>query len=313
MRISSPLPVFDRGRTAELAALVCCGLLALLVLWLCGRLVWALVPRDDTAFDTRAPHSAADAQAVAQSASIARWHLFGQTPSRPGSGPGAPATTLSLILRGTFAGADPKSGIAVIADAGDGERAYRVGDEISAGVRLARVHADHVVLAHDGIEETLTLPRDSNLAPADAVRPTPATVTGRAAQRVAAATTDSSPAQATAGAPAGREQVIRAPSDWQQTVAQLQQNPADLMRRVQIVPVLDGTRITGMRLAAGSDSALIGRIGLLPGDVVTSVNGRPVDSLASGQQIMASLANAASVRVTVLRNGKPTDITVGLK
>ncbi len=55
---------------------------------------------------------------------------------------------------------------------------------------------------------------------------------------------------------------------------------------------------------------LINQIGLRAGDVVTAVNGAPVDSLARGQQIVESLRSASSARVTVLRDGKPTDVTI---
>jgi S1-C subfamily serine protease len=55
------------------------------------------------------------------------------------------------------------------------------------------------------------------------------------------------------------------------------------------------------------------QIGLRAGDVVTAVNGAPVDSLARGQQIIESLRKAASARVTVMRDGKPTEITISLK
>ena len=292
----------DRVRPAEAAGYACCALLAALVLWLFVRLVWSLLPRGDMALEspTRMRVSAAPAPATQ---SIARWHLFGDTPQRPGAGPGAPATTLSLILRGTFAGNDPRSGMAVIADAGNGERAYRAGDEVQPGVRLGEVHADHVVLLRDGASETLTLPRDSQLRPTDVVRPTPARVTGGAMPL---------PRAGAGAAPTGATHNVKAPADWQQTVSRLRQNPDELMQRVQVVPVLDNGKLAGVRLSAGADSALLSQLGLLPGDVVTSVNGLPVDSLARGQQIMASLGSAQSVRVIVQRNGKPTELTVAL-
>ncbi|MBL0222531.1 MAG: hypothetical protein IPQ17_07315 [Xanthomonadales bacterium] len=72
----------------------------------------------------------------------------------------APTTTLNLSLRGTLADADPRSGIAVIADAQGNERAWRVGEEIVAGVILDEVHSDRVVLKHDGVQEILALARD---------------------------------------------------------------------------------------------------------------------------------------------------------
>lgn len=294
----------DRNRYAEPAAALCCAALAALALWLLVRLLWSLVPRGDAAFDTPPARASADATAHAPAQSVAKWHLFGNTPLRPGSSANAPATTLSLILRGTLAENDPKAGMAVISDAGKDERAFRVGEEVTPGARLAGVYADHVVLSHEGVEESLVLTRDHNLAPADIVKPTPVTVSSRDA--ASAISGGAAPASATASA-------VKAPSDWQQTVARLRQNPDELAKRVQIVPVLDNGKLSGVRLSAGTDAALINQIGLRPGDIVTSVNGLPIDSIARGQEIMSSLRTAASVRVTVLRDGKSADVTVGLQ
>jgi general secretion pathway protein C len=293
----------DRGRYAEPAAALCCAALAALALWLLVRLVWALVPRGDAAFDTAPARNEAAFAGTIPAQSIAKWHLFGNTPLRPGAGPGAPATTLSLILRGTFADRDPKAGIAMIDDPGRGERALKVGDEVAAGARLAAVYPDHVVLEHEGIEESLKLPRDRNLAPTDVVRPTPTTVTSRPVPGAAPSMTQ----------PQGSAQSTRASSDLQQTVARLRHDPDELMRRVPVVPVLDGGKLTGVRLSAGADAALINRIGLRPGDVITSVNGTPIDSFSRAQQIMSGIGNAGSARVTVLRDGKPAEISVSLK
>jgi general secretion pathway protein C len=76
---------------------------------------------------------------------------------------------------------------------------------------------------------------------------------------------------------------------------------------------MDGAKLTGVRVAPGSDAALIGQIGLKSGDVVTAINGAPVDSLARGQQILESLRSASNARVTVLRDGRPTDVVISLK
>jgi len=289
-------------RSFELAALASCALLGALSLWLLVRLVWLLVPRSDAALDGSATRiGSADAGPV-PAQSIAKWHLFGNTPLRAGSGPGSPATTLAMILRGTLADRDPAAGIAVISDAERGEQAFRAGENIAGGVKLARVYADHVVLVHEGVEETLTLTRDQNLQPANIVRPL--SNSARSARANAAAGASSSPATS---------QTTQAPADWQQTVDRLRQNPDELARRVQIVPVLDGGRLTGVRVSAGADIALVNQLGLRAGDIVTAVNGAPVDSIARGQQIVDSLRNAASARVTVLRDGKPTEITISLK
>lgn len=298
------LPGIDRGRYAEPAALVCCIALGALALWLFVRLAWSLVPRGDAAFDS-APARFGGATAPLPAQSIARWHLFGQTPPRPGDDAG-PATMLSLILRGTLAERDPAAGMAVIADAQGSERAYRVGDQV-AGARLAGVYPDHVVIAHAGTRETLKLPRDGNLAPADIVRPTPATVSSRGASQARAAAPRSMPSAAAAN------HGVTAPADWRRTVERLRQDPAELARRVQIVPVITDGRLAGVRLSAGSDAGLMRQIGLRPGDIVTMVNGTPIDSVARGEQIMSSLGSSGPVRITVLRDGKPTALTVVLQ
>ncbi|HEY0178075.1 MAG TPA: PDZ domain-containing protein, partial [Dokdonella sp.] len=105
-----------------------------------------------------------------------------------------------------------------------------------------------------------------------------------------------------------------APADVREAAARLRQDPDELMKRVQIVPVLEGGKLAGVRLSAiGADADLIGKIGLRPGDIVTAVNGAPIDSFARGRQIVSSLQNSSSVQVTVLRDGKPTELTVGLQ
>jgi general secretion pathway protein C len=50
-----------------------------------------------------------------------------------------------------------------------------------------------------------------------------------------------------------------------------------------------------------------------PGSVWTAVTGARVESLARGQHIIEGLRNASSARVTVMRDGRPTDLTISLK
>lgn len=296
-------------RSVELAAMASAAVLGALALWLLVRLIWLLVPRGDAALGGSSMRISDAVAGPVPAQSIAKWHLFGNTPAKPGAGPGAPATTLSMILRGTLADSDPGSGVAVISDGERGENAYRAGETIGSGVKLARVYPDHVILVHDGVEETLTLARDQNLVPGDIVRPGASkSVRSARASNGSNATNAATPATPTNTAP-----TAHAPPNWQQTVDRLRNNPDELARRVQIVPVLDDGKLAGVRVSAGTDMALIDGLGLRAGDIVTAVNGAPVDSIARGQQILDSLRTAASARVTVLRDGKPTEITISLK
>lgn len=288
----------DRGRYAETAGWACCAVFGALASWLLVRLIWQLLPQAEPARAGDTPAAAA-VLAPASTRSVASWHLFGETPRRGGAGADA-ASTLSLILRGTVAESDPKAGLAVVAGTDGGERAFRVGEDVLPGVRLVAVLPDRIVLSRGGAEETLRLPRERTAAPAEAVRAAPAISAGRVPR-----------AAASAAAPG--VQAVRVNGDAQQSLARLRQNPDELIKRVPVVPVLDGGRLAGVRVAAGADAALLGQFGLRTGDVVTAVDGQVVDSFARGQQILSNLAAAKSARVTVLRDGKPVELDVGLQ
>lgn len=294
--------IASRRRAGTAAWLVCaaCGSLAFGLL---VRLVWQFFPHDESAVDEHAV-SAQATPAGAPVPSIASWHLFGDTPRAAGTG-GETASTLGLILRGTVADGDPKAGFAVIAGADGIERSFRIGQEVVPGVRLAGVYADRIALSRGGAEEVLRLPRETNLAPANIVRPVPASVGGRAPQAPVA-----SPGRPQAGT---EQQAVTVSPEAQQTLARLQQDPGELLKRVQAVPVIDGGRLTGVRIAPGTDAALVGLFGLRAGDVVTAVDGQAIDSPARGQQILSSLVSARAARVSVLREGRPVEIRVDLK
>ncbi len=290
------------GRGSERAAMAVCALLVLLAIWLLARVFWLLVPRDDGSTDAPLRSSVS---APSQGVALSRWHLFGAAPARLVSNANAPATSLAWSLRGTLADGDPKTGMAVIADDKGVERAWRAGDEITTGVRLEEVHADRVVLLHEGVQEVLALRRDE--PPPDRVTPIPPAQRGGPRNTAPAAST-TPPVQSFTP-----PNMAHGSLNWEQTMAQVRGDAADIAKRVQVTPVMADGRLAGVRLSATGDAAMLAQFGLRPSDIVTAVNGLPVDSVSRGQQILESLGNADSVRVTVTRDGLPTELTVKLR
>lgn len=286
-----------------LAFVVC----AVLLLWMLARSFWLLVPGDEGL--SAAPLRSAAVASTAPGVSISKWHLFGNSLQQQAMLRNAPTTTLNLSLRGTLADADPHAGIAVIADAQGVERAWRVGEEISAGVILDEVHSDRVVLKHDGVQEVLALARDESN---QRVAPIPVEQRGGKALRNTSPSAATDPGPLPTFAP---PQLAHGALDWQKTMQKIGGgDPAELARNVRIDPVINNGQIAGVRVsAANGDSAMMARLGLRPSDIVTAVNGVPVDSVARGQQILESLQSANSVRVTVNRGGVPTEITVKVR
>jgi general secretion pathway protein C len=293
----------DQVRVSRLGALSVCAIAGIVCVWAAAKLVWLAVPQ---AGDATSTSQSTPAPASAAPLSIAKWHLFGnqQNPALVHS-TGAPATTLKLTLRGTLALPDAKQGMAMIADDHGGESAYKVGDAINDNVKLAEVYTDHVVLTHEGVAETLTLPRPEEHAPVAETKGSRA-----AGSNFATATGKAS------SVPPGYvpPQIANGAADFNKATKNLQIDPMQLAKQVHIEPVFENGKIAGARLSgAGDVGALMSRAGLRPSDVVTSINGTALTSLSDPQQFMDNLKSTTSLQVTVLRDGKPATLTVSLR
>jgi len=293
------LSAAEQVRVSRLVALVVCVVAGAVCLWLLVRMAWLLVPQDDEA--VAAPAAATPTVPPAQS--VAKWHLFGNPQSVTlAQAAHAPATTLKLTLRGTLALAEAKLGIAMIEDEHGVERAYKVGEDVGDGAKLAEVYTDHVVLSHEGASETL------NLLVPEAHAPAPDAAPRRAAANAAGT------AKGTATPIFVPPQMAHGALDWTRTQQNLRLDPAALAKQVHVEPVFVNGKISGARLSGGGDVvALMSQAGLKPTDTITAVNGTTITGLPNPQQFMDNLKNASSLQVTVMRNGKPATLTLTLR
>ena len=293
------LSAAEQVRVSRLVALVVCVVAGAVCLWLLVRMAWLLVPQDDEA--VAAPAAATPTVPPAQS--VAKWHLFGNPQSVTlAQAAHAPATTLKLTLRGTLALAEAKLGIAMIEDEHGVERAYKVGEDVGDGAKLAEVYTDHVVLSHEGASETL------NLLVPEAHAPAPDAAPRRAAANAAGT------AKGTATPIFVPPQMAHGALDWTRTQQNLRLDPAALAKQVHVEPVFVNGKISGARLSGGGDVvALMSQAGLKPTDTITAVNGTTITGLPNPQQFMDNLKNASSLQVTVIRDGKPATLTLNLR
>ncbi|MDE2052772.1 MAG: hypothetical protein KGJ72_17330, partial [Gammaproteobacteria bacterium] len=77
-------------------------------------------------------------------------------------------------------------------------------------------------------------------------------------------------------------------------------------------PVFAGGKQQGFRVYPGRDRDAFVRLGLRPGDLVTAIDGTPLDDPARGEQILSTLGTSSEARVTILRNGQQQDLTLDL-
>ncbi|HZP66149.1 MAG TPA: type II secretion system protein N [Rudaea sp.] len=289
----------DALRLSRLGALAVSAAAAATCVWLLVRLVWLLLPHVDVVL---APAPPVSSEPAAAAQSIAKWHLFGNPQSVPVVlARNAPATTLKLMLRGTFALADPKQGIAIVADEQGAEHAYRVGDDVGGGAKLTEVYPDHVVLSHEGAAETLRLPRPEEHVPE---------MPDRNRQNLAGTSGKAASVPPTFVPP----QMAHGALDWSAAQKRLQIDPQELAKQVHVEFVFESGKIAGARLSGGGKiGELMNRAGLKPDDVVTAVNGTPLAGLSDPQRFRDNLKDAQNLQVTVLRGGKPATLTVNLR
>ncbi len=222
-------------------------------------------------------HRAADVQ------SIIAAHLFGVATADPSlQDPAhAPLTSANLVLAGTIATQDPKHGLAIISSGGP-SKVYSVGDTVG-GASLYSVYLDQVILNRGGSLEALKLPHIM--------------LTGR-----------TTPAQAMIGANA-------------QTIANLnnirrmvQQNPGILNEVIRAVASYDNKagRLRGFRIYPGRNQRAFAGLGLKSGDLITAINGTPLDDPQRSETVFNTIETSNQAAVTIDRNGQTINLTLNI-
>jgi general secretion pathway protein C len=213
---------------------------------------------------------------------INRAHLFGKDELGGGGGGPPIAPKVPLVLTGVIAGNDAQNGLAIIGQSAQATKVYAVGDTVPGGVKLHAVYEDRVILDDNGELQTLALPR--NLNPALAPPPSAALLQG--------------------GANPSFERVRRMISEQPGLIG-------DVVRPQPVVDLKTG-RMNGFRVFPGRDRTAFARLGLHPGDLVTAINGTPLDDRDRSEQILKTLSSASEARVTVVRGGQQQDLVLNI-
>ncbi|MEP1470639.1 MAG: type II secretion system protein GspC [Halieaceae bacterium] len=308
--------LFQPARAASLRR----GLIIFFAIWAAiaiGRLIWVLLPGQDTALPAGAtivnPASSEPGKQAAADVDIKgmqAWHLFGESGAEAVAEASAPAQTasvregieenaretrLDLTLRGVVASTEDGLGHAII-EHKSRQEVYAVEDvlPVSGKVTLAKVMPQQVVLDNAGTYELLTLFDESGLS----------------AQI---------PAPAPKSAPRRPNSTQRERRDDPQTTSlassyrqQLYSNPQALVDVVSISAVRNDGELRGYRIGPGKDTAQFQQLGFQDGDVVTSVNGIALDDPANTMQLYQTMRTASEAVFDLERNNEPVSVTVSL-
>ena len=282
VRLPRGLPVWLRaGRRSprEIGPLLLAAVLGALLIWQLVRLLWTIIT-PLSPLGAWQPQAAVIASPAERRALFASFDpFFRSAPQGPVS---ATVTALGLTLFGININEATGGGSAIIGGEDGVQSSYAVGDEVAPGVRLVGVAFDHVLLDRGGARESLFLDQSGEAAIANASTPLPAPTpeVGLAAANGTNASGEMSPESLKAG--------------------------------VGFAPRTESGRVTGLVVQPQGDGAIFRTAGLRPGDVIRSVNGRPIGSASDAAALANQIAPGARISLEVERGASVVPVAIFL-
>ncbi len=230
----------------------------------------------------------------------AKQNIFGKAGEKiaeaPKVAPTPQPTRLNLKLVGVYMAEPADRAIAIISSDGKPEEVFRVGETIVGNAVLAEVLHNEVIIENGGRRETVKLPelvastgtQNFNNLPGGNVQPV---------------------AQSGAGNDAPIE-LPESPKDIRDTLVS---NPAMLGKLVSAVPYRENGRILGYKITPKQQDGLLANYGVLPGDVVTRVNGIALANQKNAIRALRKLVKAPSIDLSILRDGAELPVSIQLE
>lgn len=253
-----------------------------------ARLFWLLWPVEREYVPTGVASAATPAGDTVNVDQIAAANMFGDQQASASPDPSevidAPETQLNLVLTGIVASTQGRDSRALIKDDKNEQKPYAVGDSIINNVKLHAIYSNRVILDRSGRFETLTLEQEKQARSALASKAPPRTqVTPQVAQDLGQA----------------RQQIL--------------QDPSKASQYLRIQPERRDGKLVGYRVYPGSNREIFQKVGLRPGELVTAINGQPLDNPGESLKMLGDLAQAPSVSVTLERGGETRTLTVSFQ
>lgn len=226
----------------------------------------------------------------------------------------AVATRLPLELQGVFAADTDEESAAIISQRGRPGLLYHLGDEVPGNATLQEVHDNHVVLRRAGVRETLHFP-----APGEslAARTSAPADYGNDMQQYQEPSYEE-----TYQEEVYEESYEEPPPESADTGSvqelvdeyrdELEADPSAALEDLGVTPVSEGAA-EGYRVGDLAQSPYLSQTGLQPGDVILSVNGRPVGDLQQDRLELDNVLAQGSARLEVQRGDRRFFVTASLQ
>lgn len=197
----------------------------------------------------------------------------------------APVSDSGIRLKGVYA-VDGKTLSAAVVNTGGRDMSVRLNEKIAENITLAEVKPDHIVVLRAGIREKIMLDAASSKQ-----------ALGSNSKLVAAA-----------------------PSQFRLNVANTSRHNYSLSRGELNSVLQDPRQVNflggispapggGVQISDAPSGTLAQKLGLQPGDIISSINGQPVSSAGDLARFYGQFGSTNSIRAEIKRGGQPLILT----
>ncbi len=212
--------------------------------------------------------------------------LFGDAGAAVNVASSSPQT--GIRLKGVFA-VDGKTLSGAVLNVGARDQYVRQGQELSPGVTLAEVRADYVILSRAGVRERIDMDRFENRGAKPAVA-------------------------STAPATQFRLNVTSSgPNNYALSRQELNSVLGDPRQQVFFNGRMAAASGGGIRIEEAPGGSLLDKLGIKTGDVITAINGQPVNSQGDLVRLYTQFGSLANIRAEVRRGSAPVMLSYSIQ
>lgn len=285
VRVARDAASLSLRRKRWIGAVVAAVISAPFGIWLGAELWPHWSPRLDTASIERKPENA-ESPADTQSAK----NIEREEPSILGVGGTDSSVSpdpTRLVLISARPGKTSKQGVADIGTDPENPQTFVAGALLQNGAKLAEIHENRVVLERAGKRATLYV------MAAEFVRPSSKHSAAIVSDEDRLKRISGDATLASVGGSIQGDHLIKAPPE----------SRSGIIRASQVT--IDGI-VQGFEVTPGADASKFGALGLRTGDVITDIDGAPLESVA-GIASMISALSRGEIRVVTVRRGNTSE------
>ena len=241
-----------------------------------------------------------------------------------------PTSELPVTLTGTMVADDASWSMALMVDNSSRASFMAKQDEelLDGGAKLVKIERDRIVVERAGQLEQIELNetgkiarvrpglRNNNKSRSRSMTGKPLPGISSAIPKVSAKTTPKT--VGSSGAAASLKAGIRKINENQfevsrKTLDDVVKNPAKFRDGTRPIPNYKGGKVNGFKLVNMKPGSIYYDLGIRPGDVITAVNGKPLDSPNRALELYQKLGSLNNVSLEVERNGQKRQLSFNIK